>query len=162
MTSSSSPPCASSWSKITSSYHQGTYCGPCYICGKDQERYDHFTMLSHDVQQFLNSHAHSPIPGNSCLCRSHCREAKRHRSDLQYIPIWKEKENELHVSKCMYPECVSTSVNQKIITPEEYQMPFSDSLNIPTGDNITLCEKHYQSLYRKLHTPEACASWLWY
>ena len=125
MTSSSSPQYISSWPKVTSRYLLWALL--------------YFVARIRSGMQFLNHHSNSPIPGNSCLCRSHCREAKQHRVDPKYIPIWKEKENQLHVSKCMYAECVVASADQRIITPEECQASLRDLLNIPAG-NVKLCE----------------------
>ena len=30
---------------MSRSYHQGKSCGPCYLCGKVENRYDHFSGL---------------------------------------------------------------------------------------------------------------------
>ena len=113
--SKSIPSSTSCCPRATSSYHKGTHCGPCYICGKEQERYDHFNGLPSDAQMFLQKHMCTTIPGNSCLCRSHRREAQRHRLEPEYIPLWKKGKENVHeaVNKCAYPECVATSDDKK-------------------------------------------------
>ena len=93
--------------KVTSQYHEGVCCGPCFFCGKEQARYDHFIGLAINAQQYLQRHYGSSIPGNSCLCRSHCIEAQRNSNDPQHLPTWKKanKENvpepDAMLSKCI-------------------------------------------------------------
>ena len=113
----------STWStKVTSQYHRGTFCGPCFICGKEEERYDHFDGLRHEVQQFLVTHSGTYIPGNSCICRSHRREAQRQHLNSGYVPKWKvNKENlapQTHYV-CVYKECSVTSETGKVIAPSD-------------------------------------------
>ena len=147
----------SRWPKVTSSYHTGMYCGPCYICGKEQERYDHFSGLACEVQLFLQNHVCAAIPANSCICRSHRREVSRHYNDTNYTPVWK-KEKAVMQTKCIYSECVATSADTKIITPSsEYQLSFREVLNTEPDSAITLCDRHYQLVYREVHMHKVCA-----
>ena len=83
MTASSSKP---EPPKVMSSYHRHRACG-CFICDKQQTRYDHFRVLSNGEKRFIKQHAHSDIPEDSCLCRAHHMEAKHHQCDPEYIPI---------------------------------------------------------------------------
>ena len=100
-------------------------------------------------------HTGTIVPDNSCLCRSHQREAVRHGSDVEYIPVWKKDiEKPTDKSKCVYPECEATS---KIITPSaEYQKSFCEALQ-SQDIVIILCNQHYQLLYQKVHSHEPCA-----
>ena len=80
---------------------------------------------------FYRSIMCTTIPGNSCLCRAHRREAQRHRLEPEYIPLWKKGKENVHeaVNKCAYPECVATSDDKKIIIPsKEYQVSFREAL----------------------------------
>ena len=74
-----------------------------WSCQKDQPRYDHFCKLTGD------------ICSDNCLCQAHAKEAKQHRSDPEYVPVWKRNSLETTQSQecsvevsCMYPTCAAT------------------------------------------------------
>ena len=147
--------------KVTSHYHRGTVCGPCFICGREDEKnYNHFDGLRHEVQQFLAKHV-GHIPGNSCICRAHCREAERQHLNPEYVPIWKKNKAEnvaqqtQHVCTCMYKECAVTSEKEKFITSSHES--FRKMLGT-TEQLVVLCEKHYQLAYRQIHGHKQCAA----
>lgn len=151
----------STWStKVTSQYHRGTFCGPCFICGKEEERYDHFDGLRHEVQQFLVTHSGTYIPGNSCICRSHRREAQRQHLNSGYVPKWKvNKENlapQTHYV-CVYKECSVTSETDKVIAPSDETLDSFCRVLGTTVQPVVLCEKHYQLVYRQIHEHKPCA-----
>ena len=147
------------WPKVTSSHHRNRYCGPCVLCKKMQPRYYHYCSLTSSEQSFLNKHHESTIANGSCICRSHVVEAKRQRSDPEYIPAWKQSgqasSNPLTVvPACMYTGCLITE--GPLITPSKDTKPiFAEALNV-TG-TISLCETHYQMIYRQSHKPDPCA-----
>ena len=107
----------------------------------------------------MKQHASSDIPEDSCICRAHRREAKRHQSDPEYIPIWKKgDQGSEHVTACMYPECSATSLIEKIIVPsDETQETIREMLNTGTHQSVKLCKTHYQQLYRQTHIHHPCA-----
>ena len=123
-------------------------------------RYDHFCTLTNSEQGFLQRHF-GEIASSSCICRSHIVEAKRHRSDPEYIPVWKGRsETPRTEAKCMYPECNVTGAGgvagDRIIKPSQEKLPaFAQVLNVQ-GD-VSLCETHYHTIYRHLHKPDPCA-----
>ena len=86
-----------SWPAVTSGHHRNRRCGPCILCNKMQPRYDHFCALTSSEQGFLQQNFGSEIAGGSCICRSHTVEAKRHRSDLEYIPAWKKSNRSCNI-----------------------------------------------------------------
>ena len=135
--------------KIMSSYHRQRPCEPCCICGKVQLRYDHFCMLSTGEQKFFVKHANRSFSSDSCMCRSHKSEVKRYQSNPEYIPKWSRKETSY--IKCNYKECTSSSATTKIITlSEDTKTNFCTQLD-------TLCETHYQVMYRQAHQYSECA-----
>ena len=138
--------------KVKSSrYHRNKCCGPCFLCKKEQPRYDHFNTLTSSEQGFLQQHFGAEIPGDSCMCRAHRTEAKRHRSDPEYIPVWKKSSHGSHTTHSNRTSNVST----KIITPSKETLPvFTKALNVQ--GNVSLCETHYQSIYRQSHRPNPC------
>lgn len=151
----------SSWPRVTSTYHPGKMCGPCFICGKEQPRYDHFAALGSTEQDFFHKHMCSNIDLASCMCRSHSKEARRYISDPTYSPTWGD-ERSLHVRvyKCIYPECNITSLTGKIIEPStEIQPSFCVAIGLSecTGTTVTLCETHYQTTYRQMHLNTLCS-----
>ena len=99
------------WPKVMSSHHRNRHCGPCFLCQKEQPRYDHFCKLSGGEQRFLEQHDGSDIRNDSCLCRAHSKEAKKQRSDPEFIPVWKRSilKTTDSITSCMYPECNSTN-----------------------------------------------------
>jgi len=143
-----------------SSYHRNRCCSLCFICGACQPRYDHYCALTKGEQRFFQQHFDSAIPADGCMCRAHRREAQRHRSDPEYIPIWKKvntvsTHDTAHL-KCGYPQCTTTSLTERIIVPsEETQAMFSEALD--TQHFVTLCETHYQRTYRQMHAHNPCA-----
>ena len=147
------------WPKVMSIHHRDRECGPCFLCKKKQPRYDHFCSLSSGEQRFLQQHSESDIPVSSCLCRAHIKEAKRNRSDPEYIPVWKRSTSShlLHNTQCTYSNCTST-LREKIIIPSvETQATFADILNVQ--GSVALCETHYHSLYRQLQTVQLPEEW---
>ncbi|SMN12415.1 hypothetical protein SPBRAN_865 [uncultured Candidatus Thioglobus sp.] len=144
------------WPKVMSSHHRDRECGPCFLCKKKQPRYDHFCSLSSGEQRFLQQHLESDIPNSTCLCRAHIKEAKRNRSDPEYIPVWKRSSLLQDTqSVCTYSNCAAT-LREKIIIPSaETQAIFAQLLNVQ--GSVALCETHYHSLYRQLHKPNSCA-----
>ena len=69
MASSQSQAATAAWAKVTSQYHPERSCVSCFLCGRQQARYDHFKGLTADVQQYIGQYSTSSIPGDSCLCR---------------------------------------------------------------------------------------------
>lgn len=102
------------------------------------------------------------IASNSCLCRSHTVEAKRHRSDPEYVPAWKSSvSRNTSSSVCMYPGCAvtRTPLGERMISPSrETAHIFADALNLErVEEEIVLCETHYQTVYRQSHKADPCA-----
>ena len=94
------------WPKVMSSHHRSKPCGPCDLCHKTQPRYDHFCTLTIGEQRFLRQHLDSDISSTGCICRSHTNEAKRHRSDPEYIPTWKQSSHRSHNSTDFSSVCI--------------------------------------------------------
>ena len=97
-------------------HHPSRSCGPCHICGKHQH---HFEALDVEKKQFLQRYI-SNIPDDSCICRAHKLEAKRHLDDLEYVPTWKKITTCTRTSnslKCTYPKCTETSLTGRVIVP---------------------------------------------
>ena len=140
-------------------YHPDKSCGPCFFCGAKQQRYCHFGGLADEGKKYYLRHFCDKIPDDSCICRAHQNELKRHIEDTDYIPKWKKEHSELpkHTMYCMYADCNSNSSNEKIIEPsKELQAEFCNELE--TVKVVTLCEKHYHFLYRQSHKSKPCAS----
>jgi len=158
MASSSKP--ASGWPKVTLSSHQNRCCGPCFICGAWQPRYDHYCTLTNGEQRFFQLYYGSNIPTDGCMCQAHRREAQRHQSDPEYIPAWKKQaskgstHNASHL-QCSYTDCTTTSLTERVIVPSvETQAMFCEALG--TQHPATLCETHYQ-YNQQVHTHNLCA-----
>ena len=83
---------------MSRSYHQGKSCGPCYLCGKVENRYDHFSGLPVEVQTLIQSTQTGTIPGNSCLCRIHQKEVQRNLGNPKYVPTWNNRKS-YHTTK---------------------------------------------------------------
>ena len=78
------------WPQVTSRNHPAELCVPCFICGKKQPRYSHFSNLSEEQQGFFYSHFSDEVPGRGCLCRAHVREVQKHLCDEKYVPAWRK------------------------------------------------------------------------
>lgn len=130
------------------------------LCKKTQPRYDHFCALTTSEQGFLKDFG-SEIASNSCICHSHSVEAKpqRHRSNPEYIPAWKHSGSESNnATKCLHPGCTVTCspLGERVIRPSREALPiFAEALNVQ--GNVSLCETHYQAIYRQTHKLNPCA-----
>ena len=101
-------------------------------------RYDHFFKLTEGEHRFLVHHYGSDIPNNSCLCRAHSKEAKQHRSDPEYNPVWKRTHTAVTAMSCMYQGCPATNHCSRIIVPSTETLPiFRNALNIE--GSVSLC-----------------------
>ena len=144
---------------MKSSYHRNRCCDPCFLCGSKQLRYDHFGALKSGEQRFIIQHFGCEIPESGCMCRAHNREAQRHKCNPEYIPAWKKDKGSQHATaqmQCIYPNCKATSFHEKIIVPSpEMQPQFSEVLK--AQQQVTVCETHYQYVYRQLHAQNPCA-----
>ena len=143
--------------EVTSRDHPSELCFPCFICSKRQPRYAHFSSLTTEQQHFFQAHFHKEI-SRGCMCRAHVREADKHNSSLQYIPVWKkDRVSKANVTVCMHPNSNVTTCSERIITCSSNDA-FKGLLltNSSTDSSITVCETHYQQLYRQLHTLVPC------
>ena len=167
MASSQNQAVAAAWPKVNSRYHPGRSCVSCFLCGKEQARYDHFIGLTAEVQQYIQRYSTLSIPGESCLCRNHRIEAQRNLDSSQYdkLPTWKKGieseaccvlDTEPWRSKCIYAECSNTSGITKIIVPNDRQ-GFCSALGLNDDEPVALCEEHYQRVYRQMHQRCPCA-----
>ena len=134
------------------SHHPGRPCGPCFLCGKRQERYCHLNGLEEQHQEFF--HRYLTIPGDSCMCRAHRMEAVRHVNDVHYIPKWNKRSvNNSEIAdilECTYPECHAKSDRERVVMPlEKMKALFIIKLSCIHPSHVqALCDKHYQKLYR--------------
>ena len=148
-----------------SSHHRNRSCNPCFICGLRQLRYDHYCTYKPAEQKFLQRHIGREIPSHACLCRAHHREAQRHKSDPEYVPIWKTASKgskpDTPCMTCNYPGCSNTSSSARIIVPSgEIQLRFCEALgyqHCSAMGVMHVCETHYQHLYRQVHALNPCA-----
>ena len=109
-------------------------------------------------QGFLRRHFGKEID-SSYICQSHGVEAKRHRSDPEYVPAWKQKGVKSPDSTaCVYPGCAVTCspFHERVITHSREVLPlFAEALNIE--DEISLCESHCHTKYQQSHKRNSCA-----
>ena len=143
--------------EVSCRFHQGN-CGPCFLCGRYEDRYDHFSGLPLDVQHYIEGSVGScSISANGCVCRSHRKEAQRNMQNPQHCPTWaKEEKNKNTAQKCVYSECSANSHSKKIIVPTSTTKAALIDL-LDTTQPITICERHYQQLYRQTNKCNACA-----
>ena len=77
--------------KQKSRYHDDHTCTDCVLCGQPINSVTHFEFWGRPEKNFVTTHLGKEIPLNSCICRSHLLEAKRHSSDDSYVPKWKKR-----------------------------------------------------------------------
>ena len=60
---------------------------------------------------------------------------------------------------CAYPECTASSPSTKLIVASKAtNEAFCQALNVGNTEQcLSLCEAHYQYLYRQIHTYKQCA-----
>ena len=147
---------------VMSSCHRHRSCTSCFLCGKEQGRYDHYCTLNDREKQFIqkNLPQGTTAPEDGCMCCSHKVEARRYCSDPEYVPMWKRREKVINQNICcIYPECTSTSLNTKVINTPDIKLQEVICYELKREiEDIFLCEKHYQFFYRKLNAYHPCAS----
>ena len=136
--------------------HPGRACLPCLLCGKSAVRNTHFNQWSLGMKSFARTHYGRNIPDNSCICRADYLDAKKHRSNPEYIPKWSEKQHTNQTRKCSYLTC---DVNGgRLIKPSFID---ADTIMevIDTTQPILLCPAHYTVLHKTIASKQTpCAS----
>jgi hypothetical protein len=107
-------------------------------------------MMTRAEIEFFESLTERQLRNDSCICRSHRAEAKRHLANPDYVPKWNKEKSQLYIC-CSLDECTATSHNFKIIRLSE------DTKQKLLTSQDTLCEFHYQELYRQAHQYTPCA-----
>ena len=139
-----------------SKFHPSRPYTDCSLCSKSEVYYNHFQQLSSHEQAFITRHLGQMLTGDSCMCRAHYFEAQRHCNDHTYIPKWKKIQPARSVITCSQPDCTLTSTTSKIIRVKTTSA-IREELQT-SADNTTLCQKHYQAMYRKVNAPICCAA----
>ena len=141
--------------------HPEHNCSDCALCGQAITAVTHFGAWGTAEKLFITKHLGKELPPNSCICRAHHIEAKRHSSQDEYTPKWKKIAQPVEcVLVCSYPQCSVTAHDARLIEPS-FQSPavIKLALNISSSqDHLILCPKHYVEAHRKLASPQCCAS----
>ena len=123
-------------------------CNNCALCGKWPGQYHmHISTLSTDVIEYFEKH-HDNLPGDGCVCKSHCIDAKRHADDDKHCPKWKRT----GYKKCTVPTCNTTAPAAKLIKPlfaSPGDIKHALHIRAETDEDIILCASHYHMLYKQ-------------
>jgi hypothetical protein len=92
-------------------------------------------MMTRAEIEFFESLTERQLRNDSCICRSHRAEAKRHLANPDYVPKWNKEKSQLYIC-CSLDECTATSHNFKIIRLSE------DTKQKLLTSQDTLCEFH--------------------
>ena len=118
--------------QLHSKYHPQRSCSDCALCGQEITSVTHYEAWSTSEKQFVTEHLGKELPPSSCICKAHHTEAKRHCSNIGYVPKWKKRTQTVgNVQVCAYPQCFTTNTDHRLIVPS------FDSL-----DNIRMALKH--------------------
>ena len=123
-------------------------CSSCILCGKLPGQYHmHISNLSTDTIECFEKH-HGNMPGDGCVCKSHCIDAKRHAHDDKHCPKWKRA----GYKKCTVPTCNATEPASKLIkplfaSPDDIRNALDIRAEIDV--DIVLCGPHYHMVYKQ-------------
>ena len=131
----------------------------CILCGRIEKYMTRFVHWGDNEKQFVVRHLCSQPPDESCVCKRHQLEAKRHHSTPSYIPKWKNPNSKPSpMYTCSYPKC---TVSEKLIEPK---FESTDSLRAALGIRpspghpLLLGREHYNDAYKHFHPQTTCAS----
>ena len=148
--------------QLHSNYHPQRSCSDCALCGQEITSVTHYEAWSTSEKRFVTEHLGKELPPSSCICKAHHTEAKRHCSNIGYVPKWKKRTQPVgNVQVCAYPQCFTTNTDQRLIVPSFDSLDnIRMALNID-GDSLeclVLCPRHYTQLHKELSCPQCCAS----
>ena len=114
----------------------------------------YFKDWGENEREYLVRHLGQTPSGNSCICRKHLLEAKRHNDDSS-VPKWKG------TGTCSNPSCTHQGQGDKMIKPSFVPVEkLKAALKISsTGEApLVLCQHCYNELYAQFHPLKTCAS----
>ena len=145
-----------------SKYHPNEACTECALCGRTITAASHFDGWSTLEKRFLTKHLGMELLPSTCICKSHHTEAKRHCSQPNYIPKWKQGvKSDERVLACSHPQCSTTATDDHLIVPAFTSMDtMKVALSIDTDrpEQLLLCPKHYTQLHKELACPKSCGN----
>ena len=138
----------------------------CILFGSDSPAnvFVKLSSWSDNNRQWLNTVHKQPIPQDALVCRACDKFIKRNAGRENVVPWWLPKVKCKPPTHCMVVGCeVVAHTSTSIVTYEVAQeyldlIEYESVLATPRSQSVTLCNSHYQHLYREVHFPQLCAS----
>ena len=135
----------------------------CYLCAAQSPSYSKPSSWSEENRRWLSNVHIQSIPPDSLVCRACEKFIKRNTGKENIVPRWIKKNRPKPLSYCMVEGCGELSRTTTHIVTHDIAQEYLDLVPTPescstTSQMLTLCNSHYQFLYRKVHYPDPCAS----
>ena len=136
----------------------------CHLCASHSPLnvYSEPSAWPEETQQWLNNLCSKIIPPEAPVCRACEKFIKHYTSKDNIIPRWLPKGARSKArSYCRVEGCRDVSHTTSSITYEaarEHLDLIEASQDDPTISPLTLCNSHYQHLYKEVHFPQPCAA----
>ena len=124
---------------------------PLYVCSKPSSWPD-------DTRQWVEKQCSESIPPEAVVCRACEKYVKRHTGETNVTPRWLPRRKVR--SYCMVEGCGEESHTTTSIVSFEVAREYLDMIESDggTSQSLSLCNCHYQYLYREVHYPQPCAA----
>ena len=111
-----------------------------------------------DTLQWVEKLCSQRIPPDAVVCRACEKYIKCHTGKCDIIPRWLPTKSKAH-RYCMVEGCGEVSHATTSIV--SYALEYLDIAGVSddfTSQSLSLCNCHYQLLYREVHYPQPCAA----
>lgn len=131
----------------------------CHLCASQPLHvFSKTSSWPDDTRQWVEKQCSQNIPPEAVVCRACEKYIKRHTGKTNVTPRWLPK-TKVH-SYCMVEGCGELSHTTTSIVSVEVAREYLDIIQSDGGisQSLSLCNCHYQYLYRELHYPQPCAA----
>ena len=138
----------------------------CHLCAAESlsNAFSKPSSWSKENREWLKKVHTQSIPPDAPVCRACEKFIKRNTGRENVVPRWIPKDMRPKTLRyCMVEGCGEMSHTTTHIVTHEIAQEYLDLVPTPESgsaipQDLTLCNSHYQFLYRKVHYPEPCAS----
>ena len=138
----------------------------CHLCAAESlsNAFSKPSSWSKENREWLKKIHTQSIPPDAPVCRACEKFIKRNTGRENVVPRWIPKDMRPKTLRyCTVEGCGEMSHTTTHIVTHEIAQEYLDLVPTPESgsaipQDLTLCNSHYQFLYRKVHYPEPCAS----
>ena len=140
--------------------HDGL-CGPCFLCHSESTKYTHPEKFDNKQYAFLCEVENKLVDRCVCVCYACSKQLKRNLGNPMFEPRWRTKQK--CQSKCSIQNCENlASKKTSLASGEEIErfigQPVVSFTVEEAVSTVSLCQLHYNHLYRQLNFSVPCDS----